>query len=242
MEDARVSWTTEAESGIRALPDVEDARILVEGGEVREIHVISGSRKPAKLIVKDVVGLMWTRYNRRIDHRVVGVVRVGPRANGKPVAEPAPRPEAPAPAGEEAQRIRFGSVNLYMDGARAQAQVELRWKGVLRMGSASGWCSREGAHRLVAAAALAALQEFLDDDVALGVEAVEVVRMSGHEVAIVGLALLTHRQEKILTGCCTVGRDLPQAVVLATLSALNRVIGGLKTREPIEYVLRPAST
>ncbi len=235
-------WTTEAEGGIRGLPDVEDARILVEGGEVREIHVISGSRKPAKLIVKDVVGLMWTRYNRRIDHRVVGVVRVQPRSNGKPAPAPEAAPAAPAPASEEARRIRFGSVNLYMDGARAQAQVELRWKGVLRMGSASGWCSREGAHRLVAAAALTALQEFLDDDVALGVEAVEVVRMGGHEVAVVGLALLTHRQEKILTGCCTVGRDLPQAVVLATLSALNRVIGGLKTREPIEYVLRPAST
>ena len=242
MEDARVSWTTDAESGIRGLPDVEDARILVEGGEVREIHVISGSRKPAKLIVKDVVGLMWTRFNRRIDHRVVGVVRVRPRANGKPAPEAEPAAEAAPPAGEEARRVRFGSVNLYMDGARAQAQVELRWKGVLRMGSASGWCSREGASRLVAAATLAALQEFLDDDVALGVEAVDVVRIGGHEVAIVGLALLTHRQEKILTGCCTVGRDLPQAVVLATLSALNRVIGGLRTREPIEYVLRPAST
>jgi hypothetical protein len=235
-----MSWTTDAENGIRGLPDVEDARILVEGGEVREIHVISGSRKPAKLIVKDVVGLIWTRYNRRIDHRVVGVVRVRAQ-EATPRDEPAAI-EEPPPTLEDQSRIRFGSVNLYMDGARAQAQVELRWKGVLRMGSASGWCSREGAHRLVASATLAALQEFLDDDVALGVEGVDVVRMSGHEVAVVGLALLTHRQEKILTGCCTVGRDLPQAVVLATLSALNRVVGGLKTKEPIEYILRPAST
>ncbi len=252
MEDARKSWTTDAEDGIRGLPDVEDARILVEDGVVREVHVISGSRKPAKLIVKDVVGLMWTRYNKRIDHRIVGVVRVKPGTNGSNGAPPkverfadeplaGPRQEPPSPA-EDQGRIRFGSVNLYLDGARAQAQVELRWKGVLRMGSASGWCSREGANRLVAAATLAALQEFLDDDVALGVEGVDVVRMSGHEVAVVGLALLTHRQEKILTGCCTVGRDLPQSVVLATLSALNRVIGGLKTREPIEYVLRPASS
>ena len=221
---------------------MEDAKILVEDGEVREVHVISGSRKPAKLIVKDVVGLIWTRYNRRIDHRIVGVVRVRAQGNGAPKVEAAPAPAEPAAVLEDPSRIRFGSVNLYMDGARAQAQVELRWKGVLRMGSASGWCSREGAHRLVATATLTALQEFLDDDVALGVEGVDVVRMGGHEVAIVGLALLTHRQEKLLTGCCTVGRDLPQAVVLASLSALNRVIGGLKTKEPIEYILRPAST
>jgi hypothetical protein len=233
---------TDAENGIRGLADVEDAKILVEDGEVREVHVISGSRKPAKLIVKDVVGLIWTRYNRRIDHRIVGVVRVRAQGNGAPRIETGPVLEEAAPVLEDASRIRFGSVNLYMDGARAQAQVELRWKGVLRMGSASGWCSREGSHRLVATATLAALQEFLDDDIALGVEGVRVVQMGGHEVAIVGLALLTHRQEKLLTGCCTVGRDLPQAVVLASLSALNRVIGGLKTKEPIEYILRPAST
>jgi hypothetical protein len=237
-----MSWTTDAENGIRGLADVEDAKILVEDGEVREVHVISGSGRPAKLIVKDVVGLIWTRYNRRIDHRIVGVVRVRAQGNGAPKVEAAPLLEEPAPMLEDASRIRFGSVNLYLDGARAQAQVELRWKGVLRMGSASGWCSREGSHRLVATATLAALQEFLDDDIALGVEGVHVVRMGGHEVAIVGLTLLTHRQEKLLTGCCSVGRDLPQAVVLASLSALNRVIGGLKTKEPIEYILRPAST
>ncbi len=240
MEETRKSWTAEAEQGVRGLPDVEDARILVDGEEIREIHVISRCRRPAKLIVKDVVGLMWARFNRRIDHRVVGVVRL--RATPEPASQPAPAPAEPAPALEDQSRIRFGSVNLYVDGARAQAQVELRWKGVLRMGNASGWCSRDGAQRLVAAATVAALQEFLDGDVALGVEDVEVVRMSGHEVVIVGLALLTHRQEKILAGCCTVGRDLPQAVVLATLSALNRVVGGLKTKEPIEYILRPAST
>jgi hypothetical protein len=260
MDEARKSWTTDAENGIRGLPDVEDVRIFVEDGIVREVHVISSSRKPAKLIVKDVVGLMWTRFNQRIDHRVVGVVRMRAKVNGSsngggngtprigsPMVErvheePQPAHEASMSAALDQGRIRFGSVNLYMDGARAQAQVELRWKGVLRMGSASGWCSREGASRLVAAATLAALQEFLDDDMALGVEGVDVVRVSGHEVAVVGLALITHRQEKILTGCCTVGRDLPQAVVLATLSALNRVVGGLKAREPIEYVLRPALT
>lgn len=240
MEDTRTSWTNEAEKGLRSLPEVEEARILVEGGEIREVHVVSTSHKPAKLIVKDVVGLIWTRFNRRIDHRIVGVVRVRPEGDGAP--QSAPAPAGPVPVHVEDSRIRFGSVNVYLDGSRAQAQVELRWKGLLRMGSTSGWCTREGSQRLVAQATLAALQDFLPADVALGLEDVELTRVGRQEVAVVALALLSHRQERILTGCCSVGRDVQQAVVLATLAALNRVVGGLKTREPIEYILRPASS
>jgi hypothetical protein len=39
-----------------------------------------------------------------------------------------------------------------------------------------------------------------------------------------------------------VQRDLQRSVVLATLSALNRLVGGLRVKQPTEYVLRPAST
>jgi hypothetical protein len=65
--------------------------------------------------------------------------------------------------------------------------------------------------------------------------------MGREDIVVVSLALLAHRQQKPLSGCCTVGGDAQQAVVLATLSALNRVVGGLRTKEPTEYVLRPAS-
>ena len=37
-------------------------------------------------------------------------------------------------------------------------------------------------------------------------------------------------------------QDPPQAVVLATLDALNRVVGGLRVKEPTEYVLRPTTS
>jgi len=38
-----------------------------------------------------------------------------------------------------------------------------------------------------------------------------------------------------------VEQDAQQAVALATLAGLNRVLGGLRTKEPTEYVLRPSS-
>ena len=42
----------------------------------------------------------------------------------------------------------------------------------------------------------------------------------------------------MLTGSCSLERDTTQAVVLATLSALNRLVAGMRVKEPTEYVLR----
>jgi hypothetical protein len=235
---------------------VDAASIKLEGDEIREIHVLTNSKRPAKQIVRDVQTVLLTRLNRSIDFRVVSVaytkgegrepetrVPAVPTAGARPgVAASNEMDGAPEFESAGAERIRFSSVNLFVSGPRTQAQVELRWKGLSRMGSAAGWSTRDGAHRLIAQATLAAVQEFLDGEVAFGVQEIEFVRMGRRRVALVALALLAHRQEKSLIGSCTVEQDVQQSVVLATLAALNRIVGGLPTREPTEYVLRPTST
>lgn len=271
VESSSLPWTSRVEAALRTLRDVEGVVVRADGENIREIHLVTSSDRRPNLVVRDVQTLLLARFGRSIDRRVVSVVSVAPgaappvleeapaeEAERAPGPAPAPRAEAPAPrrapriepepepepiAPEPPadERIRFGSVNLYVAGARAQAQVELRWKGLPRMGSAAGWSTREGAHRLIATATVNAVQEFLDDEMALGVAEVEFVQMGRRSVAVVGLTLLAHRQEKMLTGSCTVEQDVQQAVVLATLAALNRVVGGMRAKEPTEYVLRPAS-
>jgi hypothetical protein len=254
----------QAEAAVCTLRDIEGVSILLEGDEVRELHVVTHSTRPAKLIVRDVQAILLTRYNRHIDYRVVSVAYT--RADNAPAAETQARASSPAPASSRptpreqpggasaaippepqprppsAERVRFAGVNLFVSGPRTQAQVELKWKGLPRMGSASGWSTRTGAHRLIAAATLAAVQEYLADEVALTVHEVEFVRLGRRRAVVVSLSLLAHRSEKILVGACTVEQDQQQAVVLATLSALNRLVGGLRSKEPTEYLLRPTST
>ena len=304
MDTRSASWAVQAETAIKALRDVEGVSIQLEGDEVREIHVLSRSKRPPKQIVRDVQTVLLARYGRSIDYRVVSVAftrgdaaaeesgltstpaisspipsplpppAFAPAASAAPAIPSAPAPvatsahqptsaanpgTAPAPwptpttvparrgAAESdfesagAERIRFGSVNLFVSGPRTQAQVELRWKGLARMGGASGWSTRDGAHRLVAQATLAAVQEFLEGEVAFGQPDVEFMRIGRRRLAVVALSLLAHRQEKLLVGSCAVEQDAQQAVVLATLAALNRIMGGLPTRVPTEYVLRPTS-
>lgn len=238
VDASDIPWPKQAEAAIRSLRDVEGASVQAEDDDIREIHVLTSSARPAKQIVRDVQTLLLTRFNRAIDHRVVSVAysRPGPAPTPREGVEPAATPAEAAP-----QRIRFGSVNLYVASGKAQAQVELGWKGLTRLGTATGSATREGAHGLIASATLGAVQEFLEDGLALSLQDTELVRLGKQDVVVVSLSLLAHRSEKTLVGCCTVEQDTQQAVVLATLAALNRVVGGLKTREPTEYVLRPAS-
>jgi len=254
VDAVKAPWILEFEDAIRSLRDVHGVSLRGEGDEVREVHILTTSRRPAKQIVRDVQTLLLTRFERSIDHRIVSVAYADP-------SDPAPRPAAavpqaaapapapapvrtmePVPVSEEADRVRFESANVYVSGARVQAQVELRWKGTHRLGSASGWSTRGGAQRLLAAATLAAVQEFLDDDLALSLEDVSFRRIGRHRAAIVGVELLAHRESKSLVGACTVGGDAQQAVVLATLSALNRVVGGLRMKGPADLSLRPTQT
>ena len=83
---------------------------------------------------------------------------------------------------------------------------------------------------------------YLGDDVTLAPHEVEFVRLGRQEVVLVTVKLLGQRSEKTLVGSCTVEQDMAQSVVYATLAAVNRVLGGLRSREPVEYELRPTST
>ena len=253
-----------AEAAIRRLRDVDGVSVLADGNELVEIHVVSRSDRPAKHIVRDVQAVLRTDLGLAIDHRVVSVALAREVTPGAaPVAPGTERGDAP-PAGDAGparapgtrahaqpaagrgddtadDRIRYENVNLIVHGQRTQAQVELRWKGLPRIGNASGFSTRDDAQRLVAQATTLAVQVFLADPVALQVRDVKIVDVSGQRVAVVVLALLAHRHEKVLTGSCTVEHDTPQAVVLATLASLNRLVAGMRAKEPTEYVLRAES-
>lgn len=222
--------------------------------------------------MRDVESALNACLQKRIDHRVISVVMMeGPEGveggGAETGSEAAPRagtraeagPPAPAPAARTAdrerpappavtargaghERVRFVGANLYVAGLRTQAQVEIAWRGVTRLGSATGASARDDAGRLVAAATLQALQPFLGEERMLAVQDVARLRMGRRTVVVVAVKLLEQRAEKALTGSCTLEHDLPQTVVFATLSAVNRILGGLAVREPVEYELRPTST
>src|SRR5882672_10425659 len=123
MDAARAGWMSQAEVALKGLRDIEDAVIQGQGDEIREIHIVTSSTRPAKQIVRDVQTLLLARFHRVIDHRVVSVAFTEPDAADSALANLA-APEVasaaqpgmpPAPAPESADhRIRFRSANLFV--------------------------------------------------------------------------------------------------------------------------------
>jgi hypothetical protein len=256
VETSGMSWPERIEDAIRGVESVDGVSVTADNGTISEIHIETSSTKPEKQIVRDVVSILRTRLQLKVNYRIVSVVRARTSAppparlaTVHPVSSPVPsdgRDSVPGrgadrSVGGAGDRIRYEGVNLYVAGPTVQAQVELRWGGRAHTGSATGSASRDGADRLVAMATVAAVQDFLEDGIGLGVADVQRLKVGDRDVMVVAVSLIAHRSERLLVGSCTVGRDALQAVVLATLAALNRVAGGLGFRESVEYVLRPAS-
>jgi hypothetical protein len=262
----------EAEQKLCQLRDVVAASITTDGETIREIHIVAVSARAPKQIVRDVETTLMAFLKRAIDHRMISIALQEPGPAPKPAApaavpgngaaqSPAPPPAAPpyvpppsyqaqgadreppqAPSRDAGMRVRFVSANLFVSGLKTTAQVELAWQGMTRLGSATGASARDNAHRLLSAATLNALLPYLGDDVTLAPHEVEFVQLGRQEVVVVTVKLLGQRSEKTLVGSCTVEQDVAQSVVYSTLAAVNRVLGGLRSREPVEYELRPTST
>ena len=199
-------WVERAETILRKLREIEHASITTDGDEIKEVHIVACTKRRPKQIVRDVESALGAVLKKHVDHRVISVVileddtpidkaeaapkkveaRVAPREASVPTqqarsAGPTPRP-APSPVRAETgaiteDRIRFISANLFVSGLRTQAQVELSWRGVTRLGSATGASTRDNAERLVATAAVQALLPFLGEGRALALQEVVLVSL-----------------------------------------------------------------
>jgi len=65
--------------------------------------------------------------------------------------------------------------------------------------------------------------------------------VGGKPIVVVVVAHVFERSERMLVGACLTGGDVPRAVALATLDAVNRFLRRLEPKEPTEYEIGPAS-
>jgi hypothetical protein len=121
-------------------------------------------------------------------------------------------------------RLVIQRVQLVSAGLGIAATVTLRLEGRDYSGEADGAATTTGVHRSVATATLHAVEQVLGDRARFEVEHVEIASAAGERTALVVLTMVTDRGGERLSGASVVREDMRQAVIRATLAAVNRRI------------------
>jgi hypothetical protein len=166
------------------------------------------------------------------------------------VAPPAPQAPAPAAAAVEptatvedvsetrmvtlpqqraGARPTIAKMHLVSSGLDVTATVTLASGERVAVGEARGLASSSGVHRAVAMATLRAVEQLVGDSARVELEHLEVTTMGAERTVVVLLTLLTAQGGESLTGAAAVRDDVRQAVIRATLDALNRRLEMLLT-------------
>lgn len=213
------------EQSLRRIRGVDSARIRTDGDAVFEVHVVADPDRAERDLVHDIITALYARHGLSIDPQQIRVAT----ARAAEVEED--WPELP----EVGKRILFRSVNVYREGNRAEAQVELLHGGEILIGTASGPAISASLPRLVARATLEALAKPLGNEHALELLSLERRRLGGRRIMLCHLVVLKGRNETHLSGSVLVTSDTLEAAVLSVLDALNRILPGLEGESVLEY-------
>ena len=121
-----------------------------------------------------------------------------------------------------ALRPAIARMHLVSSGLEVTATVSLSSGERTAAGEARGTASQSGVHRAVANATLRAVEQLVESQVRFELDRLEVTPMGTERTVLVALTLLSARGTERLTGAAAVREDVRQAVIRATLDALNR--------------------
>ncbi len=198
------------EQAIKQLTSVAAARIKANAeGEIEEIHVLAGPGRNPKQVVRDIEAVLEAQFGLQVDHKKISVAQIGEEED-----EPAAAPEAVRP--------KLVGVTLRTVNARAEAKVELLAGEKLLEASTQGPASSYNKLRLFVDATLKCLEMLTLEGCMFVVEDVALTQLAKRQVALVTVSLVTGAGEEQLAGCALVKHDDREAIVKATLDAVNR--------------------
>jgi hypothetical protein len=215
-ESIPTATVAEIEEALSQVSEIRAARIVAsDEGVIQEIHVLATPQKSPKQIVRDIESTIMARFGIAIDHRTVSIAQLG-----RDVAPRDPRDRG---------RARIKGVSAEVIGVHASAKVSLELDGEVYEGEAEGPASTTGRRRLVAQAALNAVDKYLNGDFGFALEDATLVDLGREKVAVSCIILVTPLGEQPLAGSAFARQGENESIVRATLDAINRRMNFLTT-------------
>lgn len=159
----------------------------------------------------------------------VETVSSGMPADGVPGSESGAEDESAGVdlAAGRSPRILIARMQLVSAGLGVSTEVTLSWLGETFAGQSAAAATPTSVHRSVAQATLRAVEDVVGGRARFELEQLEVNQLGPDRAVVVVVSMLTKGGSERLTGVSVVREDVRQAVIRATLDALNRRLESL---------------
>jgi len=191
---------------IRQIKSVISCKIVVDDDDnIREIHILSDTSRSPKQLSRDIQSSLISMYGLNIDHKKISIAQIDDRS-----------------IGDKSFRLKVKSIEYSTNGTKANGKVTLEKNDEIFEGEYSGVNSKNNSQRIVANATLKAVEKFLEIDYSLLFEDIKEIQLAGKDAIVIAIAFISEYGEQIFSGCSFVNSDKREAVVKATLDAINR--------------------
>lgn len=196
-------------SAVRQVPGVAGAR-LNEADNKLALEIADGADTDA--VHRDVVAVLDSHLG----------VRARPAKPAANAVEPEPLRERPSGGMQHSNRVMLERTQVITSGFESTVEVGLTVNGTRAVGRAAGPAVDRHILRIAAEATVDAVGVLVGKDARVVVESATICETGAGRVAVVLVLLLTQAGSEQLAGAAPVDADRRQAVVHATLQALNR--------------------
>ena len=205
-------------AALRAVPGVADADVEPDGNGGMGLLRLGLAPGYDEVQVATSVGrLLRERFGLGVDAERVQLVED---------AEVPPEPVSRNGSSLQ-HRPAIQRMHLVSSGLDISASVTLGFEERSAMGEAQGTATQSGVQRAVALATLRAIETLIDGKARFELDHLEVTQTGRDRTVVAGVTLVTPSGSERLTGAAVVREDVRQAVIRATLDALNRRLGAL---------------
>ncbi|ABR49821.1 conserved hypothetical protein [Alkaliphilus metalliredigens QYMF] len=188
-----------------SIPDIISSKVVFDKDEIEEIHILASNARGPKQISRDIQSALTAKFHIKIDYKKISIAQIDAKQN---------------PGNDH--RIIIDSIQYTNIGSRTEVSVRLLKDDEQVEGTAKGLSSKNNVYRLIARATIDCIHQLLGEQDVLTVEDVEKISLAKREVITVAICHVSGEAEELLTGSAVVRKDENEAIVKATLDAVNR--------------------
>ncbi|PKM49507.1 MAG: hypothetical protein CVV02_15875 [Firmicutes bacterium HGW-Firmicutes-7] len=176
-------------------------------GEIEEIHIIADQNRGAKQISRDIQSLLIAKYDVKVDHKKISVAQISSDEKSS-----------------KDHRFSISAIGYCLIENLVEIKVLLKKDEKEFESTVQGPNSRNNIYRLFVQATLECVHNSLGRNDVFIVEDIARLNVAKQEVVNIAISYISGIGEELLVGCAILKKDDYEAIVRATLDAVNRKV------------------